>query len=144
MRIEHAIDIGATPERVWAIAVDVENWPRWTPTTERVTRVDEGPLRCGSAARIKQPGLPEALWTVDALDAESRVFAWSARVRGLNFCARHEVAPIPSGGARNRLVLEVGGPLAVLLWPLIKGKLTRALVQENEGLKAFAERSEEA
>ena len=36
MEVENTIHIEAPPAIVWAVTVDVERWPEWTPTVESV------------------------------------------------------------------------------------------------------------
>ena len=139
MRVEHVIEIDATPPVVWAVTVDVERWPEWTPTMTSVEREDDGPLRVGSRARIEQPGLPQAVWTVTELRDGER-FTWETRVRGMNLVATHELAAA-EGGTRNALRVQVEGFLARLFWLIIRRSLRRALAQENEGLKRRCESS---
>ncbi len=57
---------------------------------------------------------------------------------GLRMTGIHELSP-ESGGTRNTLGLEAGGILAVLLWPLLRPAIRRALTEENRGLKARCE-----
>lgn len=42
MQITDIIDIDAPIERVWELTVDVEAWPRYTPTMTSVERLDDG------------------------------------------------------------------------------------------------------
>lgn len=133
MRIEDEIRIAAPPETVWRVTTDVERWPEWTPTVTRVRRIDAGPLAVGSAVEIRQPAMPAVIWTVTEL-APPRRFAWEGRLRGLRMVATHELSPDGSG-TRNRLSIELTGPLAPLLGPLLRWSVGRALRRENRGLR---------
>lgn len=43
-RIHESVDIGAPPERVWAVvAEDVKNAPKWTTNLDKVEKLDTGP-----------------------------------------------------------------------------------------------------
>lgn len=82
MRFEATIDIAARVEHVFAVYTDVEHWPDWTRSVTSVERLDPGPLRVGSRARIRQPRLPVAVWEVTDL-ASGRSFTWMARGPGI-------------------------------------------------------------
>ena len=139
MRIEHTEDIKAPVERVWDLTMDVESWPSITPTMSRIERLDQAPLRIGSDVRIKQPGQRQRVWTVSALDPQRR-FAWSTRAMGMTMTGSHLLDP-SHDGTRNTLTIDLDGPLAPLLGPLLRRPIRRALASENEGFKAAAERS---
>lgn len=131
------VDIAAPPEYAWKAVADVEDWPRWTASMDDVKRLDEGPLRVGSRARIKQPGLPVYVWEVTDLN-EGTSFTWVARTPGVVARAGHEVIATADG---SRLVLSltwtgVFGPLAGWLM----GRRTRtSIMRDAEGHKACAE-----
>ena len=55
MQFETTVQIDASPQSVWEVMTDVERWPEWTTSVQRVERLDDGPLRVGSRARLKQP-----------------------------------------------------------------------------------------
>jgi len=139
MRIEDSIDIAAPPERIWDLTVDVEAWPRHTASITSVERLDDGPLRIGSTAKIKQPGQGAKTWTVDTLEQGHR-FAWSTRALGARMTGTHVVDAQPSG-TRNTLRIDIVGPLAPLLGPLVARPIRKALRMENEGFKRAAERA---
>jgi uncharacterized membrane protein len=137
MKLENVIHIDAPVEAVWAVTEDVERWPEWTPTMESVKRVDQGPFDVGSAALIKQPGLPEARWVVTAL-TRGKQFTWESQVRGMQIVATHEMAAVKIS-TQSLLRVELSGLVARLLWPFIRSSLQQSLAQENAGLKSRCE-----
>ena len=137
MRVDDAIHKAAPPDVVWAVTEDVERWPEWTPTVTSVTRLENGPFGLGSVARIKQPGQPEAEWTVTEFGSGQR-FSWETRRLGLHMTGTHELSP-DGAGTKNVLRVEAKGVVAVLLWPLLRFAMRRALSAENRGLKARCE-----
>lgn len=138
MRATNTIQIHATSDTIWTVATDIERWPEWTPTVFSAKRLDDGPFAVGSVALLKQPGLPEARWTVTELADGSR-FVWESRVRGIQMIATHEVAETKAG-AESRLSFETKGVFAALLWPLIGSAIKRAIEKENSSLKRFCEK----
>lgn len=139
MRIEHTIDIAATPERVWELTLDIESWPRYTPTMDSVERLDSGPLAVGARARIKQPGQRAKVWTVAQLDDE-KAFAWGTRAFGMTMTGGHYLTATVDGTTQT-LAIELDGPMAPLLGPLLKRPILSAITKENEGFKSAAEAS---
>jgi uncharacterized membrane protein len=138
LRSATSISIGAPPERVWAVMVDVERWPEWTPTMISVQRLDEGELRIGSRARVRQPKLPAAVWRVTSI-TPGRQFQWQAGNMLSKALAGHEIEP--EGGAASRVTLWIDQ--AGLMLPLIalfyKGLTRRYIQSEIEGLKRRCE-----
>jgi len=137
MTIEHTIHIEAPTDVVWAVTEDVERWPEWTPTVTAARRLDEGPFGLGSVARIKQPGQPESDWTVTDYVRGER-FTWETRRPGLRMAASHRMR---GDGAEtsNTLRVEASGVAVVVLWPILRVAIRRALMQENRGLKMRCE-----
>jgi uncharacterized membrane protein len=138
MRIDHSVEIGAPPAAVWPVIIDVERWPEWTPTMESVRRLDDGPFQLGSAATIKQPQLPEAVWRVTAF-TPGRQFTWETVIRGMRMIGSHELAASPAG-CTSRVTLEVSGLLAWLLSPLVRRNALRAMETEQSRLRERCQR----
>ena len=137
MEWTHTQEIDAPTEVVWGLATDVESWPDFMPTVTSVERLEEGPLRLGARAMIKQPGQRRALWTVVEF-TPGRTFSWESRRRGMAMTGTHRVEP-EAGGTRNTLTLTMSGPLAPVLGPLLAPLMRRVLVTENA---CFAERAQ--
>lgn len=138
--ITDEILIQAPVSTVWQLTIDVESWPRLTPTTmTSVERLDDGPLRVGSTAKVKQPGQKATVWTVQELVPEQR-FVWSAVVYGVTMTARHELSA-EGGGCRNRLSIEMSGRGAGVLRALIGRKIGSVIRTENRCFEAEAVRT---
>ena len=134
-----SVDIAAPPERVWEVLSDVEYWSEWTETVTSVRRLDDGPLRPGSRAKISQPKIPETEYVVTELEP-GRSFTWVAAgtgrahdrpARGRRRCA--------DGGSRVRLSVEQGGWLGSVMGRFYRGLTDRYLANEANGLKARCE-----
>jgi uncharacterized membrane protein len=134
---EHSILIEAPVERVWRLTVDVERWPSFIPTVRSVRRLDAGPLRIGSAARLKQPGQPPAVWTVTGIEP-MRHFTWQSRRPGMTMTARHVLSPAGSG-CRNTLTVEVTGAVSRPFGGLFGRAIQRTLERENAGFQRTAQ-----
>ena len=137
MRFEDSAVIAAPPATVWEVYSDVEHWPDWTESVTSVELLDPAPLRVGSRARIRQPRLPVAEWTVTEIDP-GRSFTWVARGPGVRSTGTHVVEP-HADGARATAILDQGGPLGPVVGFLTRGITRRYLAMEAAGLKARAE-----
>jgi uncharacterized membrane protein len=136
MEWTHTQVIDAPAAVVWELAVDVAAWPEYMPTVQSVERLEEGPLRLGAGARIKQPGQGAAVWTVTEL-TPGHTFSWRSQRRGMAMTGSHRVEP-EGTGARSTLTLTMSGPLAPVLGPLLAPLMRKVLRTENA---CFAERA---
>jgi carbon monoxide dehydrogenase subunit G len=124
--------IAAPPHKVWEVLFDVARWPEWTPTVDSVERVDAGPFRVGSRAKVRQPRLPQAVWEVtDVVDGRS--FTWEATGPGLRTIARHEVVA-DGTGSRVTLSIEQTGPMAAVAALVWRGLTQRYIETEAASL----------
>jgi len=132
------VDINAAPAAVLAVMSDVERWPEWTASVTSVTRLDSGPFVVGSRARIRQPKLPPALWTVSAMEP-GRSFTWISKGPGILVTAHHSIE-LREGGSRVTLSIRYRGLLAKLLVWMTRDINERYLAMEAKGLKARCEK----
>jgi uncharacterized protein YndB with AHSA1/START domain len=133
------VDIDAPPRRVWEVLSDAEAWPQWTASVTSVKRLDTGHFDVGSRARIKQPGFPPAVWTVEELRA-GESFTWVTGAPGFRSVAHHRIEATPTG-SRVTLAIDQHGIIGELFARLTAQTTERYLELEAEGLKR---RSEEA
>jgi len=138
MKWTNTLMMDAPAELIWELNTDVERWPARTPTVQSVARLDDGPFRVGSRARIKQPGQRSATWTVTRM-LPGHEFSWQSKRRGLVLTGTHRVEPA-GPETRNTLEIEVTGPLSRVFGLLFGVAIRRALRLENAGFKSEASR----
>ncbi len=138
MHFEGSIIVHAPAERAWEVYRDVVGWPRWTASITSVELLDPGPLRVGQRARVHQPKLPVAVWTVTEL-TEGRHFSWMSTARGLRTTGAHVVTPTADGSCRVTAIVDQEGPLGWLVAMAYRRLTNRYLDWETAGLKRFVE-----
>ena len=131
------VDIAAPPSRVWEVMRDVERWHEWTASITSIERLDEGPLKVGSGARVRQPKLLSARFEVTVLE-EGRGFDWRTRSAGVTAVGQHWIQPI-GAGCRVTLSVVYGGALGWLVARVYADLTRRYLAMEAEGLKRRSE-----
>ncbi|SDH83774.1 Polyketide cyclase / dehydrase and lipid transport [Actinokineospora alba] len=135
--LQHTAIITAPPERVWAVLVDVERWPERIPTVDAVERLDGGPLAVGSRTRVRQPRLPEGVWTVTEM-ADGSSYTWESKSPGVTVNAAHVVEPHPEG-SRLTLTVTVSGPMSGIGWLFTRSLTKRYVETEAASIKKAAE-----
>ena len=140
MSYETSIQIDAAPERVWATLTDLERWPEWTASMQKVEPRDDGNLAVGSQVRIKQPRVPAVTWRVTDFEP-GRSFSWTAKGPGLTTLAEHRLTATGPSTVAVHLAIRRTGPLARLV-DRLSARLTRRYVDmEARGLKARCEQA---
>jgi carbon monoxide dehydrogenase subunit G len=141
MQYSITTEIDAPPDVVYAVLIDVERWPEWTPTVTRVERLGDAgaPFALGTRVRIIQPKVPPAEWTVTAIEA-GRGFRYVSRSPGATVEANHWIEPVEAG-ERSRVTLSVtfDGFLGRLIGRMMRGLNERYIAQEAAGLKQRSE-----
>jgi uncharacterized membrane protein len=135
-----SVEIHAPADRVWTVMRDIERWPEWTSTVTSVERLDDGPLRSGARALIRQPKLPPARWQITELDDARRTFTWITRSPGVTVTACHSV-DTHSDGCLATLSIQFSGLLARLVARLTRQLNERYLDIEAKGLKERCEKA---
>ncbi|NUP48194.1 MAG: polyketide cyclase [Catenulispora sp.] len=138
MRFQTQVDIDAGADTVWQVLTDVEDWPNWTASMSSVKRLQQGPLGVGSTARVVQPKLRPAVYTVTECEP-GRSFTWQMKAGGVKVRAGHDLEDLGEGRTRMVLSVEQSGPLSGLI-NAVFGKRARSYVDmEAAGLKKAAE-----
>ncbi len=103
-----AIDVHATPARVWQLFTDVANWPRWNAGVARAAL--HGPFASGSTFEMQLPDGGPLLHSrlVDVRPGER--FTDETAFEGVVVRVTHAIAPLATGGVRVHYRIEVEGP----------------------------------
>ena len=138
MEYEKSLTVAAEPARVWEVLSDIERWPERITTYQEVRRLDDGDLRVGSRARVKQKGLAAGEWEVSEL-VPGRTFTWASQQPGVRIVGRHHVTTDAAGATRLTLVLEQSGWLSGVVTLLLGRKVREYVDLEADALKVAAE-----
>ena len=138
MRYERAVEIDATPEKVWSVLADVKDWPSWTPSVRQVEPLDDSDVKVGSRFRVTQPMLKPSVWEITKLEPQ-RSFSWSTGVMGIVIDADHDIDSDRPDGVTVTLRLSQRGPMAWLASLLFGGRTRRYVQLEANGLKQRSE-----
>jgi uncharacterized protein YndB with AHSA1/START domain len=138
MITDSSIEIEASSATVWDVFVDVERWPEWTASVERIVALDGPGIEVGKRFEIKQPRFPRLVWEVTEVDPGVS-WTWRVRSPGATTLASHEVVPQDGGGTLVRQRIDQRGPIGVVVGRLTRGLTKRYLELEGQGLKARSE-----
>ena len=137
---ETPTDIRAAADHVWAVLVDVEQWPEWTASMSEVKVLRDGPLGAGTRVRIKQPRLPATVWEVTGFEP-ARAFTWKATSPGMATTADHRSTPAGDDTVTVTLGMRRSGPLAPLVDLVFRRLTAEYVTMEAEGPKRRRERA---
>jgi uncharacterized membrane protein len=141
MTLDTSTTARASLDQAWRALTDVTSWPEWTPSITSVRRLDDGPLRIGSRARVKQPGYPPMVWQVtEVRDADGQAgFTWVTHSPGVHTTGRHTLTANPDGTTRITLEIDHQGALSGLVGALTRKRTEAYLELEAAGLAAASE-----
>lgn len=139
MNVEHRIAIAASPETVFRIYEDVQNWHTWDPDTKQAFL--EGPFRVGSRGRFTPPKgmtVPMLLTQVEP----GKCFTVESKIPLFRMLFEHEIAPM-KGATEVEVIHRVtfSGFLSLVLGPMLSKQLNSGLPVTLRKLKALAEGS---
>lgn len=129
--------IDAPVAQIWERTLDIDQLPSITPTVTTVERIDPGPVRPGTRARLKQPGMPGRVWTVEEVDAPRR-FVWTSRLAGVRIVAIHDLEAVTGDSCRLTLRIRFEGRGSRLLTRLGRRSISAALDTEAAGFARAA------
>jgi hypothetical protein len=126
VRISVTRDSPAAITTLWEALADLPSWPDWCPAFSAVQ--PDGPLQVGTTARVVQPELRAATWTVQQVEP-GRSFRWSTSGPGFRVVADHllqERGP----GTSVTLTVTVTGPMGWAV-TMVSGRAMRRYLDEQ-------------
>jgi uncharacterized membrane protein len=138
MITDSSIEIDAPPSTVWDVFVDVERWPEWTASVDRLVALDGPGIEVGKRFEIDQPRMPTLVWQVTEVEA-GRSWTWVQRSPGGTTLASHVVEAFGDDRTLVRQRIDQRGPVGVTVGLLMRRLTRRYLELEAQGLKARSE-----
>ncbi|MGW5776790.1 polyketide cyclase [Streptomyces sp. NPDC003863] len=103
---EHGIETTATPEAIWRLWADVENWGTWNAEIEKIEI--SGPFEVGAQITMTPPGDdPVELRVAEAV--ENELFVDEARFDGLLLRTVHRIDRLAPDRVRVVYRMEITG-----------------------------------
>ncbi|MFI5448023.1 SRPBCC family protein [Polaromonas sp. UC242_47] len=137
MQVEHRIAIAASPETVFRIYEDVQNWHTWDPDTKQAFL--EGPFRVGSRGRITPPkGMTVPMVLTEVVPG--KCFTVESKIPLFRMLFEHELVPV-LGATEVVHRVTFAGLLSFVLGPMLSRQLNAGLPVTLRKLKALAEGS---
>ena len=132
---EHTAETPLTPEAVWNVLKDLDNWPRWDTSMETVTL--HGPFAVGSRVTMKPTG-QEPITSVIAAITENEFYADQTDLGDVILRFSHTLTRRTEGGTRITHRLEITGPKASELGPELGPAITADFPEAMQALLAYA------
>jgi uncharacterized protein YndB with AHSA1/START domain len=124
----------ASPQALWRLFEDVAGWTNWNAGIERVAL--RGRFASGSTFDMQPPGMDAFTSTLRDVRPGAG-FVDETVLDGTRFLVSHELHPLPSGGTRVTYSIQVEGPDAATLGPLVSADFPEVLA----ALRALAEQA---
>jgi hypothetical protein len=131
-----SIDINAPTDIVSGFLRNLSGWTSWTSTVDEATPLGSAEVHPGTRVRVRQPGLPVSVWTVDVADRTA--FEWNNLRHGLRTVAKHQIADTATG-CNLTVAIEQHGVLAGTVDMVFGRIIRRHLLQMTQELKRAAE-----
>jgi hypothetical protein len=103
---EHSIETSATPEAIWRLWADVENWGTWNAEIEKIEM--NGPFAAGAQITMTPPGDDPVLLRISEA-VEDELFVDEARFNGLLLRTTHRIDRIDQNRIRVVYRMEITG-----------------------------------
>lgn len=135
-----SIDVAAAPERVFAIASDIDGSPKMQPKILSVEMLTPGPMRAGTKWREKRKigsGTAEAMIEVTGFEPGKR-YEFASMSKGPGFTGEISVAAQGSGTLLSMTMRPMGFGSKIILW-MMGGALKKELMDDLQCIKRAAE-----
>ena len=132
---EYMVETDVSPEAIWAVLSDLDRWPRWDTSMERVAL--QGPFAVGSRVSMTPQGQDPIVSTIVGV-TEPEYYADRTDLGPVTLEFSHQLARLSTGGTRITHRLEITGAGAAELGPQLGPEITADFPEAMAGLLACA------
>jgi uncharacterized protein YndB with AHSA1/START domain len=133
---EHTGETAASPQAVWQVLCDLDQWGSWDTSLEWVRL--KGPFQVGSQVVMKPNG-QDPITSVIVEARENRLYADQTNLGEVTLRFSHTLEPLEGGGTRVTHRLEIAGPAADSTGPELGPAITEDFPEAMAALLARAE-----
>ncbi|RZS89568.1 uncharacterized protein YndB with AHSA1/START domain [Motilibacter rhizosphaerae] len=132
---EHSLDAACSADAVWALYADPESWTEWDGGVDR--QEFDGPLATGTTGRFTPSGADPLPFTIEHAEP-GRGFTDVFELPGATLRGTHTLTPLPEGGTRITHRVELSGPAADELAPVLMPDITDGVPETVAALARLA------
>jgi uncharacterized protein YndB with AHSA1/START domain len=132
---EHTAEMAASPQAVWQVLSDLDQWASWDTSMEWVRL--QGPFQVGSEVVMKPKG-QDPITSVIVEATENQLYADQTDLGDVTLRFSHTLQPLAGGGTRVIHRLEITGPAADQLGPELGPAITEDFPEAMDALLARA------
>ena len=132
---EYTVETDVSPEAIWAVLSDLDGWPRWDTSMERVAL--QGPFAVGSQVSMTPQGQDPIVSTIIGI-SEPGYYADRTDFGPVTLEFSHRLTRLGTGGTRITHRLEITGDGAAELGPQLGPEITADFPEAMDGLLACA------
>lgn len=139
MRLEYSIPVQCTPERLWSVFTQAENWPAWSTLVKQASWIEGQAWTPGSKFLI-EIAQPQFKLKADATQASApNRFAWKGSVMGVSVEHHFDFSAQADGTTLAKSWIELSGPAVFFINEQMKKKGLAIFGEFMQGLKRQAE-----
>jgi hypothetical protein len=132
---EYVRETGIGAEAIWTVLSDLDQWPRWDTSMERVAL--QGPFAVGSQVSMTPQGQDPIVSTIIAI-SPAEYYADRTEFGPVTLEFSHRLTRLDTGGTRITHRLEITGDQAAELGPQLGPEITADFPEAMDGLLACA------
>jgi len=107
---EHTLECPATPEEVWRVYTDIDDWPQWNGGVELLELA--GPFEAGTSGMVTPRGQEPLPFVLISADPGRGYVSETAIADTVVLRTSNTLEPLPGGGTRIVAQLAMHGPAA--------------------------------
>lgn len=132
---EHSVVIEAPREAIWSLYMDVASWPDWDAGIQAATL--DGPFAVGAPGQLEAVGQPSTPFRLTEVQADE-LFVNETDIPGAVLRFSHRLQDLGGGGTRVTHRVEIDGPAADQIGPVIGPQVSRGIPAALASLGAIA------
>ena len=132
---EHTAETALTPEAIWNVLRDLDNWPRWDTSMENVSM--QGPFEVGTQVSMTPKGQESIVSTITGIK-ENEFYADETDLGNVKLHLSHTLTRLADAGTRVTHRLEITGPAVGEIGPQMGPAITADFPEAMDALLAYA------